>query len=427
MDGLMKHAVSNATNLVVGEVQVHAPGYLADHSIYKALAEPDLIFQAAKQKNLSAAIRRYGYGLVAVGTKSAGARFWGVDPALERTTFDLAQHLDQGRFLSETPQRGVVLGQKLARSLQAQIGSEIVVVVQAADGSLGNDLFTMTGILKAAGDSVDRNAALIHATDFMDLFVSGERIHEVAINSRGMVSLEGLTALASAAAPEEEVKSWRQLMPEVSDMVNLFDAFIWIFGLIFLLAAGMGVLNTMLMATYERIREFGILKALGATPWRILRDVAAEALLLAALGTVLGAVLGLAGSYYLQEVGLDLSIFAGTYSVGGVAFDPIWRATISLEMVFIPVVLMLIISLVASLYRLPLSGVSGCPVGSSESHSPTLKGNSNIEARNPKQYRMTKAQNSKRKSKKLGLCFEHLDIWILNLFRASDLGFRICV
>jgi ABC-type antimicrobial peptide transport system permease subunit len=144
-------------------------------------------------------------------------------------------------------------------------------------------------------------------------------------------------------------------MPEVSDMVNLFDAFIWIFGLIFLLAAGMGVLNTMLMATYERIREFGILKALGATPWRILRDVAAEALLLAALGTVLGAVLGLAGSYYLQEVGLDLSIFAGTYSVGGVAFDPIWRATISLEMVFIPVVLMLIISLVASLYPAALA------------------------------------------------------------------------
>ena len=64
-----------------------------------------------------------------------------------------------------------------------------------------------------------------------------------------MVSPEGLTALLSIAAPEEEIKSWRQLMPEVSDMINLFDAFIWIFGLIFLLAAGMGVMNTMLMAT----------------------------------------------------------------------------------------------------------------------------------------------------------------------------------
>lgn len=355
MDGLMQHAVSNATNLVVGEVQVHAQGYRADHSIYKALNEPDLILQAAKQKNVAAAPRRYGYGLVAVGTKSAGARFWGVEPASERTTFDLAQHLQEGRFLSETSQRGVVLGQKLARSLQAQIGSEIVVVVQAADGSLGNDLYTVTGILKAAGDSIDRNAALIHAADFVELFVSGERIHEVAFNSRGMVSPEGLTALLSIAAPEEEIKSWRQLMPEVSDMVNLFDAFIWIFGLIFLLAAGMGVMNTMLMATYERIREFGILKALGATPWGIIRDVAAEALMLAALGTVLGTILGLAGSYYLQEVGLDLSIFAGTYSVGGVAFDPIWRATISPKMVFIPVVLMLIIGLLASLYPAALA------------------------------------------------------------------------
>jgi len=355
MDGLMQHAVSNATNLMVGEVQVHAPGYLADHSIYKALTEPDLILRSAKQKNVAAAPRRYGYGLVAVGTKSAGARFWGVEPALERTTFDLAQHLDQGRFLSEVPERGVVLGQKLAQSLQAQIGSELVVVVQAADGSLGNDLYTVTGILKSAGDSIDRNAALIHATDFVELFVSGERIHEVALNSRGMMSLDRLKAMLSIAAPEEEIKSWPQLMPEVSDMVNLFDAFIWIFGLIFLLAAGMGVMNTMLMATYERIREFGILKALGATPWRIIRDVAVEAIVLAALGTVVGTILGLAGSYYLQKVGLDLSIFAGTYSVGGVAFDPIWRATITAEMVYIPVVLMLIISLVACLYPAALA------------------------------------------------------------------------
>jgi ABC-type lipoprotein release transport system permease subunit len=355
MDGLMKHAVSNATNLMVGEVQVHAPGYLADHSIYRALTEPDLILRAAKQKNVAAAPRRYGYGLVAVGTKSAGARFWGVEPALERTTFDLAQHLDQGRFLSEAPERGVVLGQKLAQSLQAQIGSELVVVVQAADGSLGNDLYTVTGILKSAGDSIDRNAALIHATDFVELFVSGERIHEVALNSRGMMSLDRLKAMLSIAAPEEEIKSWPQLMPEVSDMVNLFDAFIWIFGLIFLLAAGMGVMNTMLMATYERIREFGILKALGATPWRIIMDVAVEAIVLAALGTVCGTILGLAGSYYLQEVGLDLSIFAGTYSVGGVAFDPIWKATISAEMVYIPVVLMLVIGLLASLYPAALA------------------------------------------------------------------------
>jgi ABC-type lipoprotein release transport system permease subunit len=355
MEGLMEHAISNATNLVVGEVQVHAPGYREDYSIYKALKRPDLILRAAKEKNVAAAPRRYGYGLVAVGTKSAGARFWGVEPDLERTTFDLAKHLQEGRFLAQTSQRGMVLGQKLARSLQAKIGSEIVVVVQAADGSLGNDLYTVTGILKAVGDSIDRNAAIIHAADFAELFVSGDRIHEVALNSRKRLPLEKLKELLSVAAPEEEIMSWRQLLPEVSDMVNLFDVSMLIFGLIFLLAAGMGVMNTMLMATYERIREFGVLKALGATPWRIIRDVATEALVLAALGSLLGTIFGLAGSYYLQEVGLDLSIFAGTYSVGGVAFDPIWRATMSAKMVYLPVGLMLVIGLLASLYPAALA------------------------------------------------------------------------
>ena len=355
MDGLLEHAISNATNLVVGEAQVHAPGYLADRSIYKALKNPDRVIVSAQERNVGAAPRRYGYGLVASGTKSAGALFWGVDPDLERTAFDLARHLAEGRFLSRTDRRGVVLGQKLARSLQAHVGSEVVVVVQAADGSLGNDLYTVSGILKAAGDSIDRNAALINDTDFVELFVSGERIHEVALNSRGTMPLEDLGYLVAGAAPEEEVKNWRQLLPAVSDMVNLFDAFIWIFGMIFILAAGMGVMNTMLMATYERIREFGIQKALGATPWRIVGDVAAEAAVLAGLATALGTLLGLAGTYYLKQVGLDLSVFAGTYSVGGVAFDPIWRATMSAKAVVIPVLMMIIFSVLASLYPAALA------------------------------------------------------------------------
>jgi ABC-type antimicrobial peptide transport system permease subunit len=169
------------------------------------------------------------------------------------------------------------------------------------------------------------------------------------------MDVEKLAALVAAAAPEQEVKTWRQLLPAVSDMVSLFDVFIWIFGMIFLLAAGMGVMNTMLMATYERIREFGVLKALGATPWRIIIDVASEAVVLSALATAWGTVLGLAGSYYLQEVGLDTTIFAGSYTVGGIAFDPVWRAALSLKVVLIPIMLMMIISLLASLYPASLA------------------------------------------------------------------------
>lgn len=350
MDGLLLHAISNVTNLATGEVQIHAPDYLPRRSIYDSLADPARILQAARKTRLPATPRSYGYGLLAYETKSAGALFWGIEPKTERTTFDLAGHLAAGDFLSDSPRKGVILGKKLARSLNVAIGSEIVALVQAADGSLGNELFVVTGILKAVGERIDRAAVILHGADFAELFVSGGRVHEIALNTRGRLPLEDVAGRAAQAAPDAEVKTWRQLMPALSDMTNLFDVSIWIFGLIFFLAAGLGVMNTMLMSTFERIPEFGILKALGATPWGILRDVAAEALVLGFMSTALGTLLGVPGAYYLQETGLDTSRFAGGYSLAGVAFDPVWRAAISLPAVLMPVVVMWIICVLASLY-----------------------------------------------------------------------------
>lgn len=350
MDGIVRQMVSNATNLVVGEVQVHAPGYLADRDLYKTVRRPEAILAAARAQGAAAAPRSFGYGLVAAGRKSSGALFWGVDPAAEARTFDLARQIHRGAFLGPKPDRGMVLGAKLARSLKAGVGTEIVVVVQAADGSMGNELYRVRGILKSVGDQIDRAAVIIHAADFRRLFVSGGRIHEIALNSRGRLTPDQVAALARRASPGNEVKTWRQLLPAVSDMLDLVDGSILVFGLIFVLAAGLGVMNTMLMATYDRIREFGIMKALGASRWRIVGGVATEALVLSVVASAVGTLIGLAGAYYFQEVGLDTSLFAGTYSVGGVAFDPIWRAAIRLRSVLLSVGLMVVVCVLVSAY-----------------------------------------------------------------------------
>ena len=350
MLGFFDHTISNATNMVTGEAQIHHPGYLTDRSMYKDVPEPETVLGRLETAHVPAALRSYGYGLAAVGIKSAGALFWGVDPRTERAVFDLADNMASGRFLNEAPEKGVVLGRKLARSLKARPGSEVVVVVQAADGSLGNELYTVTGILKAASETIDRTAAVIHRSDFEELFVSGGRVHEIALNSRGAFPLERLAELGAAAAPGSEVKTWRELMPMLSDMINMFGVGIWIFGLIFFLAAGMGLLNTMLMATFERVREFGLLKALGTTPWRIVRDVSAEALVLGFLSTLIGGVAGLVGALILAEYGLDMTVFGGGFTVVGVAFDPVWRATVTVESVVLPVMVMWLVSLAASIY-----------------------------------------------------------------------------
>jgi ABC-type lipoprotein release transport system permease subunit len=349
MDGLVAHAVSNITNLDVGEVQVHAPGYLTDRSMYESLTNPADLLAATRQHGVDAAPRVLGDGLIALGNKSVGAQIWGIMPARERAAFTLAQHVADGRFLPDAPAHLIVLGRQLAQSLDARVGSEVVLVVQAADGSLGNELFTVAGVLQRADEAVG-NAALMHAADFADLFVSGDRVHEIALNTHGRISLNALAALMTTAAPRADVRTWRQLMPAFSDMLALFDGFIWVFGLIFGLAAGLGVMNTMLMATHERVREFGLIKALGGTPAGIVRDVAAEALLLATVATLLGVALGLGGALYLEQSGIDTSRWAGTFSMGGVAFDPVWRASITPRSVVVPIVVMLAAAIVPALY-----------------------------------------------------------------------------
>jgi ABC-type lipoprotein release transport system permease subunit len=350
MDGLIGHAISNITNLDVGEVQVHAPGYLADRSIYKSLSNPGAVLIAARERGVGAAPRQLGDGLVALGDKSAGAVLWGVRPSLERNAFTLASHVADGRFLADGARREIVLGSQLARSLEARVGSEIVLVVQAADGSLGNDLFTVCGILQSADEEIDRGGALMGAADFVDLFASGDRVQEIALNSKGRLPINALEQLALTADPGADVRTWRELLPTFSDMVTLFDGFIWIFGLVFGLAAGLGVMNTMLMATHERIREYGLIKALGATPGRIVRDVTVEALVLAIVGVAVGVGVGVFGALYLARTGIDTSRWAGTFSFGGVAFDPVWRAALTVRGVVVPVLVMLAAAILPSLY-----------------------------------------------------------------------------
>ncbi len=355
MHGLMTHAVDNATNLVTGQAEVHAPGYLARRSLYATVEGWRESVARMEARGALCAPRSFGFGLLARGNKSAGARMWGVDPAAEQRAFTLHRHVETGGFLSTVPQNGVLLGRKLAKSLNAGVGDELVVVVQAADGSLGNDLFHVTGILKAVGEEMDRSAALLNREDFARLFALPDRVHEIAANSLGAMTPDQVGAIAWAASPGMEVKTWRELMPTLSDMVNFFDAAMVIFGGVFLLAGGLGVMNTMLMATFERMREFGIMKALGASPWRIVRDVAAEAVVLGAVSAAAGALVGLAGSWYLKVHGIDTTAFAGQYAVAGVAFDPVWKAVITPRGVWWPVASMTAVSFLASLYPAALA------------------------------------------------------------------------
>jgi ABC-type lipoprotein release transport system permease subunit len=350
MIGLIGKAVHNTTNLVVGEVQIHAIGYLDDRSIYNSLKNVDKIRAVAKENNIGMVERSYGFGLISSGTKSAGTQFWGIDPESELKYFDFANHIDEGNFLTKTSLKKVVLGNKLARSLAAELGTELVIFVQGADGSLGNELFYVTGILGNVADNIDRGAAIILRDDFDILFSTNNLIHEIALNSKGKLEAEEIQKLMSAKAAGVAVETWKELMPTIAIMTEKMSVFmLTMFSLIFTIAASLGVMNTLVMSTYDRMKEFGIIRAIGATPWLIIRQVSLEAILLTFLASIIGTVIGLSIAIYLQVYGIDIS-GKGNLAFGGIVFDPIWRASVSLKSVFLPVVLMMLTSIVASIY-----------------------------------------------------------------------------
>ena len=304
----------------------------------------------AKENNIGIVERSYGFGLISSGKKSAGTQFWGINPELELNYFDFANNIDEGEFLSETSLNKIVLGKKLARSLAADIGTELVVFVQGADGSLGNDLYYVAGILKNVSDDIDRGAAMILKDDFDILFSTNNIVHEIALNSKGKFEAEEMQKNISLRLKDESVMTWKQLMPFIDSMVDQMSAFmLTIFSLIFTVAASLGVMNTLLMSTYDRMKEFGVIRAIGATPWRIIKQVSMEAVLLTALASIIGVIIGLSVSLYLQVYGIDFSD-KGNLSFGGVVLDPVWKASVSFKIVLLPVVLMFVTSIAASLY-----------------------------------------------------------------------------
>jgi ABC-type lipoprotein release transport system permease subunit len=348
--GLIEKAKFTTTNLVIGEVQVHAEGYLDDRSIYKSLQNTEEIHLIAKENNIGLVERSYGFGLISSGTKSAGTQFWGINPESELQHFDFANHIDKGNFLTNTSLKKIVLGRKLASSIAADIGTELVVFVQGADGSLGNELFYVAGILKNMADNVDRGAAMILREDFDILFSANNLIHEIALNSKGRFESEEIQKLLSARTADVDVETWQQLMPTIALLTEKMSVFMrTFFSLIFGIAASLGVMNTMIMSTYDRMREFGIIRAIGTTPWRILKQVSLEAILLTTIASVIGAVVGLSIALYFQKYGFDVS-GGGNMSFGGVVMDPVWKASVSVGIVLLPVVLLMLVSIVASIY-----------------------------------------------------------------------------
>jgi ABC-type lipoprotein release transport system permease subunit len=335
MAGLRQQMVETGTNLALSEIQVHAPRYDPDHPINLTLGGRDgtdvagLVAAIAVDPRVEAASPRvYGFGLVSGTHQSAGAQLVGVAPDTEQKITRLQSRMAKGTYLTAATPKGVVMGDQLATTLGVAVGSEIVVLTPAADGSTGNDLYTVSGLFHTGLESMDGGLVLMPLATLQDLLrLSPGRIHEVGIKLHDIADAEATAAtlqLKLSGLFPVRVVPWQMLAPELADYVQFNRRVTFILFFIFFALAAMGIVNTMLMAIIERTREFGMLMAVGMRPIQVVGLIVAEAAGLAAASLILGAAIGIPILWYLQVHGLNLGHNGGTVSVAGIVVGPYW-------------------------------------------------------------------------------------------------------
>jgi ABC-type lipoprotein release transport system permease subunit len=302
--------VATVTGPMLGHVQAHAPGWRADRAMDRTLPGVTATLDQLRREPLvrGASARVYAPALAALGEEGFAVVVVGLDPASEAHRMGLLA----GAARRPSGKR-VLVGRGLAENLGVDAGDILALVGQAADGSLANDLYTVDGRVDTSVDLVNRMGVLMQLSEAQELFVMPDEAHEIVVHGFDAERPAPLAARVAAlpALAGSEVLDWRALAPEMVSIIELVDV-VWIFILILVfVAAAAGVANTMVMSTFERTHELGMLLALGARPGRVVRLIVLEALALGVTGAALGSALGVGVVELFRRIGLDFVKLTG--------------------------------------------------------------------------------------------------------------------
>jgi ABC-type lipoprotein release transport system permease subunit len=243
----------------------------------------------------------------------------------------------------------VLLGKGLARTLNAKTGDDIVIISQAADGSLANDLYHLKGIIQSGDDTQDSMAFYLHLADAQELLVMEGRVHEIIIIAEDLDKVRALSRDITKAIqnPDLVVAPWQEFAKSFYNAMKADKRGNWIMIFIIILIVAIGVLNTVLMAVLERQREYGLLKAMGTRPRQILRLVLYEVNMLAIFSIMAGSGLAYLANKWLSNHGISL---AEPFSYGGMTFK-IMYGEINIQSFVIPAVAVLGTACLVPFYR----------------------------------------------------------------------------
>ncbi|MEZ4708339.1 MAG: ABC transporter permease [Caldilineaceae bacterium] len=350
ISGVFDDALQNSIRLQTGHVQLRAPTY-ADEKMSLLWADlldnPDEL--AARAQGVAgvqtATPVLWASGIVATPDDSAGLRVFGIDPTSAFYT-PLRDGLVAGAFPAADDRSGIVIGQRLADNLGLRVDDSVSLTVINADGEPVEGVFTVRGIFSTGVVTYDESALFMPLAKAQAFTRTDGHASAIVVMLDDQANADAVAA--ALAGPGVAALTWNDLNQVMIQAVESGLAFYVILDAIVILIVAVIIANTLLMAVFERIREMGILAALGMKGRQIITMFVLEAAILGLAGIALGVLIGLGGVSYLANTGMYVGDMAG--STPGVPLGTTIYAAYAPRLFANLALWTLIIILLASLY-----------------------------------------------------------------------------
>lgn len=367
-DGTYSDIINKFTSMQLGHIQLHYKDYRENPSIYKTIDNYKQVgAQISQVEGVEKwAPRLFSAGLVSVNDKSAGAQITGIDPSLEEKATRFSQKILKGKTLSSLPSHEAIIGKDLLKVLEADIGDEIVIVSQASDGSIANDIYNIIGSFEETGGLISERMVLyLHIQDAQELFALENRVHEITVMARNLNIVKSVVERIEIALNNKdfEVAPWQVFAKSFYQAMEADKKGNWISLFVIMLIVAVGVLNSVLMSVLERRREYGLLKAVGTKPLEIFFLVLYEVNVLALFSIALGGIIGVIINYILSIYGITLP---EPMTWGGVELHDL-KSTVTSSSLYIPALTVILSASIISIFP-AVSAAKTAPARSMRMH-----------------------------------------------------------
>lgn len=312
MFGSSDQHVKDAVNDYVSEIQIHHPRYSENNEAKYLIKNSDKVARTISEipEVKSVYSRMKIIGMANSPEAAVGIVITEINPEKEKTVTDIYTKIPDslGTYFEKGKRNPILIRSKLAEKLKLHLRSKVILTFQEKDGTMTGGSFRVVGLFKTTNSMFDETNVFVKKTDLARLTLFPDNTaHEIAIRIKDEKTLDKIKTTINEKYPDLSVQTWKELQPDLAMITDFMNQMLAIFMMIILLALGFGIVNTMLMVVLERIKEIGMLMAVGMNRLRVFSMIMLETVFLSIFGGGIGMAISAAILHHYSRTGMSFS------------------------------------------------------------------------------------------------------------------------